>query len=118
MINVKRIWGVVDIDTAEELAEKLTKCTWTLCSGFHYSGYLFLNDSFSEDGAQEYGIIKELTGKQVESVTFSWCDYDRAFQLICKITVGDFDSASWNSGIDIAVQVRSSEKHGRCLLCA
>lgn len=75
MINVKRIWGVVDIDTAEELAEKLTKCTWTLCSGFHYSGYLFLNDSFSEDGAQEYGIVKELTKKQVESVTFSCSTY-------------------------------------------
>ena len=117
MINVKRTWCVIDIDNAEELAEKLKKYTWTLCSGFRYNGYLFLNDSLSEDGAQEYGVIKETTGKQVETVTFSWCDYDQALQLIRKIIGGDFDTEGWDSMIDIAVQAQSNKQHGRCPLC-
>jgi hypothetical protein len=31
---------------------------------------LFLNDSFSEDGAQEYAVVRD--GRQIESLTVSW----------------------------------------------
>jgi len=115
----KRVWSVKEIQNAEELAEVLTGYTWTLCSGFRYNGYLFLNDSFSEDGAQEYGIIKETTeGIQVETVTFSWCSYEQALQLIKEIVQGDFDNGGWNSKIDIILQVQTPKEHGRCQLCA
>lgn len=46
--------------------------TWTLCTGFRApNGDLWLNDSLSEDGAQEYAVIRH--GRQIESVTVSWC---------------------------------------------
>ena len=31
---------------------------------------LFLNDSFSEDGAQEYAVVRQ--GRQIEALTVSW----------------------------------------------
>lgn len=118
MLHKNRRWVVADVGSAEELAKMLTERTYTLCAGFRYGGYLFLNDSFSEDGAQEYGVIKEATGKQVESITFSWCDYERALQLIREIARGDFDAEGGFSGISLAVQVEALERHGACPLCA
>jgi len=118
MLHKNRVWCVNDIDSVEKLAEILTEQTFTLCSGFRYGGYLFLNDSFSEDGAQEYGVIKEATGKQVESITFSWCNYEEALRLIRDIVRGDCDDQEWDGGIDLTVQVQSPEQHGTCPLCA
>jgi len=118
MFHKKRTWSVKAIESAEELAKKLSGQIWTLCSGFRYGGYLFLNDSFSEDGAQEYGVIKEITGIQVETITFSWCNYERALQLINEIVNGYCENNGWNSGIDIDIQVQTHEEHGRCPLCA
>ena len=86
MIHNKRTFHVGVVATPEELAEKLTGSTWTLCTGFELDGVLFLNDSFSEDSAQEYAVIKD--GHQVESITFSWCDRPQAEQLIQNIIAG------------------------------
>jgi len=91
MLHTRRIWTIADVQTEEELAEKLTEHTWCTCSGFRLSGYLFLNDATCPDGAQEYGVIKESTVAQVESITFSWCSYYRALQLICEIVAGRYD---------------------------
>jgi hypothetical protein len=118
LLHKDRKWCVTDVNSAEKLAEMLTEQTFTLCSGFRYGGYLFLNDSFSEDGAQEYGVIKEATGKQIESITFSWCNHEEALRLIRDIAQGDYDSEEWNSGINLAAQIQSSEQHGTCPLCA
>lgn len=40
----------------------------------------FLNDSFSEDGAQEYAVVRN--GRQIESITFSWCSRAEAHNHI------------------------------------
>ena len=59
MIHKNRCFGVGNVQTIEELAEKLTTATWTLCTGFRFQGLLFLNDSFTEESAQEYAVIRE-----------------------------------------------------------
>ena len=59
MIHTKRRWYVSPVENTETLAEKLTQHSWTLCTGFALQGTLFLNDSTSEDGAQEYAIYGE-----------------------------------------------------------
>jgi hypothetical protein len=84
MTHSKRRWTVGDVETPEELAHKLTQYTWTGCRAFRLvgSGLLFLNDSFSEDGAQEYGVVIESTRRQVESVTFGWMSEARARDLL------------------------------------
>jgi hypothetical protein len=66
-----------------ELARKLTAYSWTLCSGFRLGSFVFLNDSFSEDGAQEYAVFEaapndDETNTQIESVTFGWMSDERA----------------------------------------
>jgi len=117
MFFKKRIWQVIKVNTPEELAEKLTNYTWTLCTGFKLGDYYFLNDSTSENGAQEYAVLKD-TGEQIESITFSWCSYNEALNYINKVIKGEYDNEAWNSGIDINTQLETPEQHGRCPYCA
>jgi hypothetical protein len=86
MFGNRRRYQVSDVATPEELAEKLTQHSWTLCTGFRLAGVLFLNDSSSEDGAGEWGIIRD--GKQVESITFSWCTEEKALGYIRAMLAG------------------------------
>jgi len=72
MMHKNRIWQVKDLPI-ESLATELQRCTWCCCSGFRAGGMLWLNDATSPDGAQEYAVIRESDGAQVESVTVSWC---------------------------------------------
>ncbi|HBJ80730.1 hypothetical protein [Pseudothermotoga sp.] len=110
MVNKERRWSVSEVESAEELAEKLTGYVWTLCTGFRYKGYLFLNDSFSENSAQEYGVIKESTWTQIESITFSWCTKEKALGYIKDIVSGKYDSGlEWESGIT-PEQIETSEQ--------
>lgn len=118
MLHKHRIWHVQDIADPNKLAELLTRHTWTCCTGFRYSGYLYLNDSCSEDSAQEYAIIKEETGQQVESITFSWCSLEEAGKYIRQISAGyyDQDADAWKTSIDLKTQIDENPDH-RCPLC-
>ena len=60
MIHHHRTFAVGVVDNLDELVEKLTDRTWTLCTCFEYQGLLLANDSFSEDGAQEYAVYKKV----------------------------------------------------------
>jgi hypothetical protein len=88
MMNKNRRFMISDRYTLDELAEKLTQRSWCLCSGFLAEGLLFLNDAFSEDGAQEFAVFRcsftraELEAEpctldQVESLTCSWMSPER-----------------------------------------
>ena len=67
MLHHHRRFAVTVVPSIGELTEKLTEHTWTLCTCFEYQGLLLANDSFLEDGAQEYAVYKE--ARQVESLT-------------------------------------------------
>ncbi len=117
----KRRWCVGEVRDAEELARQLTGRTWTLCTGFELGGYLFLNDSTSEDAAQEYAVIKRPADPggpfiQVESVTFGWCSSAKALAYVRSVIAGDMD------GTGLCRQVRpqldTPTTHGGCHLCA
>ena len=84
-----RRWCVGAVRDAEELAHKLTESTWTLCTGFQLGEYVFLNDSTSEDGAQEYAVVKRLSATQwvqLESIIFGWCTLERALNHVLRCT--------------------------------
>lgn len=89
--NDRRRWNVGNVATAEELAEKLSgdNHTWTLCTGFRHGGFLFLNDSFSEDGAAEWAVVRESDLRQVESITFGWCTEAEALRYIRGVLAGE-----------------------------
>lgn len=110
-----RAWGVADVETAEELAEKLTQHSWTLCSAFRLGGYLFLNDALSEDGAQEYCVVRESDGATVESITMSWCTEERALHHIRTILA---DPDPYVYGVTDLSRVKEREEHGTCWACA
>ena len=70
MIHQNRTFAVQDVPSITDLTEYVTEHTWTRCTGFRLGDLMFLNDSFSEDGAQEYTVIRQ--GREIESITFSW----------------------------------------------
>jgi len=90
LLHSKRRFSLTDVDCVAELAEKLSQRTWTLCTGFRFRSargdLLFLNDSTSEDGAQEYAVIRG--AYQIESITFGWCSVERSVQLIREMLAG------------------------------
>ena len=119
MFHKSRVWCLGAVGSPEELAEKLTSHSWTLCTGFYIAGfevYLFLNDATHEDGAFEVGIVKRVPNGfiQVESVTFSWCQPSKALTCILMAIRGEFDS----EGRPVNVSLQTPEEHKRCHLCA
>ena len=92
MIHNERTFNITKLSELKDLTSKLTNKTWPLCTGFEFEGYLFLNDSFSEDGAQEYAVIKIEGMIQVESYTFSWMGSELAEINIREILSGKSDN--------------------------
>lgn len=115
MFHKNRIWTLADIQTEEELADKLVNYTWCTCNGFRLRGYLFLNDSTGPDGAQEYVVVKEESGTCIESITFGWCKYYNALKYISEALDGRYDKASY--GVMAASRIDRSPNH-RCYACA
>lgn len=124
MMHKKRRWVVSPVATIQELAEMLTKRTWTLCSGFYVVGHedsFFLNDATHEDGAAEFAAVRggfDGPHVQVESLTFSWMDQAKAEEMIRKVLNGDFDLEDFAHPCPLAGRLDCPETHGRCHLCA
>ena len=115
MLHTRRIWTIGNVQSEEDLASKFVDHTWCTCNGFRLKGYLFLNDATCPDGAQEYAVIKESSGAQVESITFSWCLYYRALQLVCEIIAGRYDGARYWTLPEGRID---PDPHHRCAACA
>jgi hypothetical protein len=123
VMHAKRRWGVGPAPSPEDLARKLTQSTWTLCTGFYVDGhpdYLFLNDATHEDGAAEFAIIKGgLDAKehtQIESITFSWCSFEKALEYVQQALAGAMDHSSFARPVQ--PRLEPIDQHGRCPLCA
>lgn len=120
MLHRSRCWCVSPAESAEELARKLTETTWCCCTGFELGGYLFLNDSTSSDGAQEFAVIKNDSGSgkhiQIESITFGWCDEPQALEYIRATIAGDYDRSDFAH--EVNANIETPEQHGRCHHCA
>lgn len=115
MMHKNRAYVVSPINSPEDLADKLTKYDWCGCNGFQLGDYLFLNDSTSVDGAQEYAIVKKSTMVQIESITFSWLEYTDVLRYINKILNGFFDGENFG---EIENKIQSLVEHKTCHLCA
>jgi hypothetical protein len=120
MFHDKRVWSVSPVGSAEELAKKLTEITWCCCNAFELGGYLWLNDSTSPDGAQEFGLLKKDGGNgkpvQIESITFGWCDASKALEYILRTLAGGDDQSDFRHEVDPVLQTPA--EHGRCHHCA
>ena len=120
MFHSNRRWCISKLRSAEELAGKLTETIWCCCTGFELDGYLWLNDSTSSDGAQEYSVLK-LNGPnakpvQIESITFGWCDEVTSLDYIKHTLAGLDDQNSFRREVEPILE--TPETHGRCGHCA
>lgn len=120
MFHKNRVWCVTAVESAEDLALRLTETTWTCCTALALGDYLWLNDATSPDGGQEYAIIKRAgpNGKplQVESITFSWCDNAEVLAHIERTLRGDDDENDFAR--EVSPRLQALEEHGRCCHCA
>ncbi len=116
MLHKHRVWCVANATDATTLAHNL-KLVWTLCTGFRLSGYLFLNDSTSEDAVQEYAVVREQDLKQVESITFGWCSPENALLYVQEAIAGKYDDQRVGRSLT-RDQIQAPEPHGTCGLCA
>lgn len=118
MVHHKRRFCVKRVTSVEELVEQLHNHTWTLCTGFQIGKYLWLNDSFREDGAQEYAVfMPNDIGMyiDIESITVSWCSIERLCEHINTCLSGAWDVNRYGEYI---LHIDSPEEHRRCPLCA
>lgn len=110
MFEKNRIYGIAEVQSAAELAEKLTEHTWTLCTGFRLGELLFVNDSTCEDGAAEFAVFRK--ERKIESVTFGWMTQQQAIDTILDLAAG--------GGIDLGVipLLLEDARGHRCGSCA
>lgn len=110
MIHDKRKYKIIEIedDGVGALADKLANYSWCLCTGFRWKSLLILNDAFSEDGAQEYAVIRGT--EQIDSLTISWMTAERiaAALIRCETT---------EQQVLATVEARQHEA-GVCRFCA
>jgi hypothetical protein len=112
MIHHQRRFAVTVIDSIEELVRQLTQYTCTLCTCLEYHGLFLANDSFSEDGAQEYAVYKE--GRQIESLAVSWMTPAQLREVIEGLLRGDYDEIEFRP--TYRLQTEPVSEH-RCVLC-
>lgn len=112
MIHHHRTFAVGVVDNLDELVDKLTDRTWTLCTGFASQGLLLANDSFSEDGAQEYAVYKE--GRQIESLTVSWMTRERLLEVITGLLTGAYEALEFTPVQPLRTEPASGHS---CALC-
>ena len=95
--TTRRVYNIKPC-TADDMMNDLAHTkTWTLCTGWCVGDTLYLNDSMSENGAQEYAVLRVQPGigclfaEQFESVTFSWMTLEE---------IEDFIEQTWNADIE------------------
>jgi len=96
MFHPNRRFRVVVEEDASSLAEKLTKKTWPIFTGFEHGRHLLLNDSYTDEEAQDYAVfIKEPdeAGRyvQVAGFPFGWMDAGEALTVIRDVARGAYD---------------------------
>jgi hypothetical protein len=116
MLHKNRRFCVADVARAGDLVQKFKGpvTTWTRCTGFRYRGWLWLNDSISEDGAQEYAVVREDTMVQWDSYTVSWSSTESLREFIDELDRGEGEGPFYGS---ITNRIETPEQHGRCHLC-
>lgn len=125
MVHTKRRFCVGDALTIDELAAKFDYTdTWTGCTGFRVREgarvFLFLNDSFTEDSLQEYGVCLEEAGgvTQVESYTITWMREKRSLVTHFRALVEGLDRSHFPMRKAVLNPIESPQQHGRCHSCA
>lgn len=109
-----RDWNIKTYTDLDELCKELCRdITWTLCTGFRWQNVVLVNDSFSEDSLQEFAMViveeGKAEGKQLDSITVSWCKPDRLAEIIRDAINGKYETSYGT--VELGVH------EGECDLC-
>lgn len=117
MMHFNRVWSVREIASADELAEKLSSLTWCCCQAFSIGNYLWLNDATSEDGAQEYAVLKREGDRliQIESITMSWMNRAEILDCIRETLAGKDDHHDFRQ--EVTATLQTPQEHCSCRHC-
>jgi hypothetical protein len=108
MFFENRVYQVIQVGTPDDLAQRLKEMTLCLCAAFQCGDLLLVNDSTSEDGAQEYAAIRG--GRLIDSITVSWCQLGDLVRILGELHAragGDYGPAP----------VRLDHPAGPCAFC-
>jgi hypothetical protein len=122
MLHADRVWCVAEVGSAAELAKNLTETRWCCCQAFQVTGhprYIWLNDSTSLAGLQEFAVCRLGLAKgdirQLESITFGQSE-ESALKFIRATLNGEDDDNEWAR--NVTAEIQTCEQHGRCQHCA
>lgn len=110
--TTRRTYNIKPCTADEMLSDLVHTKTWTLCTGWRVGETLYLNNSTSEDGAQEYAVLRvqpgagRLVAKQFESVTFGWMTLEE---------IEDFIEQTWNADIETGDYAEIAHVFGNAL---
>ena len=123
MLHEDRLYGVAWSPSPESIAKRIDDAyAFTCCTGFGYRQtfedelreVVLLNDSFSEDSAQEYAVLLRSTRdniwRQVETLTVSWMDADGIAETVRGLLEAD------PPGYAIFPRIEGGDTH-TCDLC-
>lgn len=113
MIHKSRRYRVAERGSVFELAYDLINHTWCSCNGFSIGDLVFLNDSFSADGAQEYAVFRG--NRQIESLTVSWMKLDDLQAAIMRLLEPE---SSEPEPFESNFTPRTDHPEGTCIYCA
>ena len=103
MFHHDRVWCVTRVESAQDLARRLTESTWTCCTAFSLGGYLWLNDATSSDAGQEYSLYRSRHN-------------DEALAHVQRTLRGDDDRNDFAR--EVYPHLQTLQEHGRCSQCA
>ena len=109
MLHKHRHHSILECADIPALVARLYNHTYCGCCGFKAGTLVLLNDSTSGDGAQEYAVCKG--GRQIESLTVSWCSKEELTAYLEKYEAE-------GSGEDYGPCAVKLHPEGTCQLCA
>lgn len=120
MFFERRTYSIRPLSTPEELADQLTKYSHCLCNGFDLGGWLFLNDSTSEDGASEFAVLRTRAGEGdvyvfFDSITVSWMNREQILDYLKNLHTLDDPTHTWIR--NVRVRTEHYKSHAPCRFC-
>ena len=119
MFHHDRTWCVTPVESAKELARKLTTIVWTCCTAFELGGYLWLNDSTSPDVPSSPSL--NARRRMVRCCRLSpshsgWCNQQQSLEYVQQTLRGEFDASEFAH--EVHARLQTPQEHGRCHHCA
>ena len=114
MINTNRVFGVMTIPDIKTLTRKMYHWRYNGCEGYQQNKYLFLNDSFSQAGAQEFAVFRVSDGKFIQIGTMTIPDRSFTENHLKNLLV-EAKKSMMNLGL-YALQIEDAAEH-QCHLC-